>query len=92
MAVTPTNRPFWVIRSRNAGPRPGGTAEDSRTATAIRTGMAASAHSMAQVRRRRNSTPSSDASRPRPWTAPPDGLGSGGAAWVRPAASTEHRR
>ena len=64
MAVTPTNRPFWAIRSRKAGPRPAGTAEETRTATAIRIGMAASAHSMAQVLRRRKRTPSSDASRP----------------------------
>src|SRR6476620_9235491 len=64
MAVTPTNRPFWAIRCRKAGPRPAGTAEETRTATAIRIGMAASAHNMAHVLRRRNSTPSSDASRP----------------------------
>jgi hypothetical protein len=46
-AVTPTNSPFWLTWSRKAGPRPGRGDDDSRMATAIRIGMAASASSSA---------------------------------------------
>ncbi|MDQ0863209.1 hypothetical protein QF036_000790 [Arthrobacter globiformis] len=62
IAVTATNSPFWLIRSRKAGPLPGGTAEETRTTTAITTGIAASARSIACVLRRRNSCFSSEAS------------------------------
>src|SRR5450756_2243545 len=61
-AAIPTNNPFWVTRSRNGGPSPGaGGVDDNRTATAIRIGIAASASSIAHVRRRRKSNDSSEA-------------------------------
>jgi hypothetical protein len=46
-AAAPTNSPFWLTWSRKAGPRPGRGDDDSRMATAIRIGMAASASSSA---------------------------------------------
>src|SRR4051794_28556998 len=46
-AVTATKSPFWLIRSRNAGPLPGGTAEETLGTTAITTGIAARARSIA---------------------------------------------
>src|SRR5215218_4408746 len=61
IAVTPTKSPLFVIWSRNAGPRPLGESPATRSATAMRIGMSASAPSSAQVRRRRNRVSSSDA-------------------------------
>src|SRR5680860_493881 len=68
-AVRPTNSPFWVTRSRNGGPRPGsGVSDESRTATAMSTGTAARESNIAQVRRRRNKTASSEANSAQPTT------------------------
>src|SRR5690606_35296760 len=61
--VIETNNPFCVTRSRNGGPWPGaGGSEAILTTTAMSTGMAASATSIAHVRRRRSTSPSSEAS------------------------------
>ncbi len=58
-AASPTNSPLFVIWSRNAGPRPGEEPPTSFSATPMRTGMSASAASMAHVRHRRNCVDSS---------------------------------
>src|SRR5699024_4001897 len=65
-AVTEANIPFWVTLAKKGGPWPcwGGSAEN-HTTTASNTGMTASAASIAQVRRRRNTSAISDASRAR---------------------------
>src|SRR5690625_3926220 len=65
--VIETNSPFCVTRSRNGGPWPGaGGSEAIRTTTAMSTGIAASARSMANVRRRPRTSASSEASSDQP--------------------------
>src|SRR5690625_5842466 len=63
-AVTETNMPFWVTLSSSGGPWPGPGGEvEKNTTRASSTGIAASAPNIAQVRPRRSSTRSSEASR-----------------------------
>src|SRR5699024_2087296 len=58
--------PFWVTLARNGGPSPGsGGSAENHTTTASNTGMTASAASIAQVRRRRNTSANSEASKDR---------------------------
>ena len=62
VAVNPTKSPFWLTRSRKGGPSPGGTVDpESFTAIARKIGIKEIVKSIAQVRRRRNRTVSSDA-------------------------------
>src|SRR5215218_2383244 len=61
-AASGTNSPFAVIEERKSGPRPARGAE-IRTATAIRTGTAASTSRPIWLRRRPPISPSSDHSR-----------------------------
>ena len=61
IAVKPTNKPFWLTRSKNGGPSPGGMVEpDAKTAKAKQIGISATVNNIAQVRRRRNNTDSSE--------------------------------
>src|SRR5699024_4189889 len=65
-AVTEANIPFWVTLAKNGGPWPGwGGSAENHTTTASNTGITASAASIAQVRRRRNTSAISEASRDR---------------------------
>src|SRR5699024_4101287 len=62
-AVTETNMPIWVTLSSSGGPWPGpGGEEEKNNTRASSTGIADSAPNIAQVRPRRSSTRSSEAS------------------------------